>query len=370
MSEQKGKGKRKKYLKRVVIIGIILLVGGLGYGYYYTSANIYQVDGAVVGRDTIQEVVEETGVIAAASVSTVSAKTNFDIEKVYYQVGDYVKKGNVLLKNDVQSSSAEISSLQAQISGIQAQLDLAVQNSEQLRILYENDAISKQDYDSAVVQEQELRAQISSLEYSIQSLRDNVVSNRVEAPMSGIITEWYVSEGDTAIMGSNLVEISDMESVYLKANLMAEDAGKIEIGDQVVFLDYSDLSGTVKKISPKVKEELSDLGIVQKRVEVHIEVENVTNNLLGESFDIKIIVEEAKEAISIPKKAVFSINEKDYVYVVDSGQAEQKEVIVGLKGATYYEIKEGLSEGEVVIISPSEDIKNGSRVELAEEKND
>jgi HlyD family secretion protein len=310
------------------------------------------------------EVIEDTGVVTSDRTSVVLAKSNYDVTSVLCKAGDTVEAGALLMTTDVASGNSDVRSIEAQAAGIEAQLAQARQDVSRLWALYESGAVSRNDYDLAVTAEKGLSAQLQSLRYSARAIQENSLSNRVEAPRAGVVTEIFVSEGDTAIMGSPLVEISDMSELYIKASLLADDAAKISAGDRVILADRPEAESRVVKVSPKVREEMSDLGIVQKRVDAEISIDGREGFVLGGDVDIEIVIDEKDNALVVPRKAVFSLNREDFVYTVQDGRASLRRVEVGLKGEDLYEIVSNLEEGEIVIVSPAGGVSDGSRVKV------
>jgi HlyD family secretion protein len=109
---------------------------------------------------------------------------------------------------------------------------------------------------------------------------------------------------------------------------------------------------------------MSDLGIVQKRVDAEISIDGREGFVLGGDVDIEIVIDEKDNALVVPRKAVFSLNREDCVYTVQDGKAALRRVEVGLKGEELYEIVSNLEEGEIVIVSPDSDVSDGSRVRV------
>jgi HlyD family secretion protein len=354
----KSKGKRKK----IVLFAagaVVLCAAGL---YAWFAAGVIDVDTTRIARGYVAEMIEETGVVTSRSVSVALAKNNYDITSVMYKIGDSVEAGATVMLTDAATGDSDARSLEAQAAGIEAQLLQARQNVSRLWTLYESGAVSRSEYDAADTLEKELSAGLQSLRYTIRSVRDNAVSNRVEAPRAGVVTELFVSEGDTAVMGTPLVEISDMDDLYIKASLLADDAAKVRAGDRVILTNRPDVACRVEKVSPKVREEMSELGIAQKRVDVEISAEDCEGFVLGGDAELEIVTDEAANVITAPKKAVFALDGRDCVYVVIDGRAAIRPVELGLKGKDSYEIKSALDEGEQVIVSPDGAITHGVRV--------
>jgi HlyD family secretion protein len=321
------------------------------------------VETAEVTRGAVMEVIEDTGVVTSRHVSVIVAKSNYEIQSVFRETGDAVEAGAQLMRTDTATGDSGVKSLEAQLSGLRTQEDQARQNARRLLILYESGAVSKSEYDAAAALEQELSAQAQSLEHSINEARENIQTDIVKAPVSGVVTELFVSAGDTAIMGAPLAEISDLSDLYIRAKLLADDAAKVSVGGRVILTDRPGDESLVGKISPKVTEEMSDLGIAQKRVDIEISANDPGSFILGGDVELQIVIDERTDTLTAPRKAVFSLDQKDFAYVVsDEGRAELRELTIGLKGKDSYEVLSGLSEGELVIVSPDGDIEDGHRV--------
>ena len=355
----------KKIIKRIIkyiIIMSILTAAAYGGMYMYVQSTIIPVKTVVAATGDVSSVIKENGVVSSGWVSILRAKATYGITNVFFQVGDSVKEGDVLIATDLSTDSENVRSLEAQASGLRAQREQARTNKFRMESLYESGAISRSELDAAEAAEKELSAQILALDHTIRGAKGNVQSNTVEASASGVITDIFVAKNDTAVMGSPLIEISDMNDIYIKAELIAEDASKIKPGDKVVIVSNPQLSAQVTKIAPKAAESVSELGIVQKRVEVRIDAENTEGFILGGDMDIEIVLEEHKNVITIPKKAVIAIDKKDYVYTIEEDMAKLLAVTVGLKGDDVYEITSGVSLGMKVVVSPSSALVDGSMV--------
>ncbi|MDR2771558.1 MAG: efflux RND transporter periplasmic adaptor subunit [Clostridiales Family XIII bacterium] len=353
---------KKGRKKRIVLIAAVLIAVFAAGAYAFMRSGAVAADTVAAGRGAVTERIEETGVIASRQVSVVLAKSNYDVTSVLCATGDTVEAGATLMTTDIAVGDSDVKSLEAQAAGVEAQLAQARQNVGRLWSLYESGAVSRNEYDTAETLEKELAAGLQSLRYTIRSMRENAPANRVEAPRSGVVTELFVSEGDTAVMGAPLAEIADMSDLYIRVSLQADDAAKIRVGDRVILTDRPDVSCRVEKISPKVREEMSELGITQKRVDAEISADDWEGFVLGGDADVEIVIEEREDVIFAPRKAVFSLNGADFVYTVQEGRAALRQVEVGLKGKDFYEIRANLAEGESVIVSPDEAITDGSRI--------
>ncbi|HYE68274.1 MAG TPA: hypothetical protein VEA58_06645, partial [Anaerovoracaceae bacterium] len=127
---------------------------------------------------------------------------------------------------------------------------------------------------------------------------------------------------------------------------------------------FNDEKGSVKKVFLKAEDKMSDLGVSQKRVTVEISFGTVTPIRLGSNLDVEIAVDKKENVLRIPDLAVFEKDRKNFVYVIEGGKALLREVKTGLEGEDYLEAVSGLAEGEVLILSPNDDISEGVRVKV------
>ncbi|MEA4988084.1 MAG: efflux RND transporter periplasmic adaptor subunit [Anaerovorax sp.] len=328
------------------------------------------VDTAMVETGSVIKLIKESGTMESESAIIVTAQNTAEIQELLVSEGDAVNIGDTLMKRKETSADFDIKSLQSELSGLQAQYnqakDLAIKN----KILYDEGALSYEEYNQSDTTVKKLSAQIDALNYSIQSRMKGAELSGITAPIDGVVTAVFVKEGETVTPGSQLFEISNLNDTYVKVDLIAEDAAFVKAGDSVrVFNEdakFSDDKAAIKKVHLKAQEKLSDLGVKQKRVTVEISVSPNASVRLGSNVDVEIVVDQKKDVLRISDMALFEMDYKDCVYVIKDGKAELREVKIGLEGEDFTEIVSGLSEGETVILSPNEEIQQGSRVKIEE----
>ncbi len=324
------------------------------------------VESAAVDRGTVTKVLEESGTVESRNSVTITAKNSGEVKGLTVEEGDSVKAGEVLMSSDMTSASLDIKSQQAQLSGLQAQYSQARELANKNKALYDQGALSWQEYNASAVAAKALAAQISSLQYSIQSYAESTGAEGVTATMDGVLTGVFVKEGETVAAGTPLFEISDLNNVYVKADFIAEDADLIREGDSVRIYNkdagFNDEKGAVKKVYLKAEDKLSDLGVNQKRVTVEISFGTSTPIRLGSDVDVAVTADQRENVLRVPNLAIFEQNRKNCVYIIENGKAVLREVKTGLEGEDFTEVASGLSEGDRVIVSPGDDVSNGVKV--------
>lgn len=354
--------------KWIVIGGAVILVAAAAA---MTAMNAgVAVESAAVDRGEVTKLLKETGTVESESTITITAKNAGEIKGLMVEEGDSIKAGDILMTSDGTSAALDIKSQQAELSGLQAQYSQARDLANKNKALYEQGALSYADYNASNTAAKQLAAQIAALQYSIESYAETSGAAGVTAPLNGVLTGVFVKEGESVAAGTPLFEISNLNDIYVKTDFIAEDADLIQEGDTVRIYNedagFSDENGVVKKVHLKAEDKMSDLGVNQKRVTVEIAFGTAKTARLGSNADVEIAVEKKETALRVPDLAVFEMNEKNCVYVIEEGKAMIREIETGLEGEDYMEVISGLSEGDVVILSPNDDISDGLRVKTQE----
>lgn len=406
-------------MKRKISIGIIVIFIVVAVLYVSNRSTAVEVNISEVVRGDISEYVEELGVVKPKSSANVYANAAGTVTDVFVDIGDEVKKGDVLVKLDGEKLSRQIAELESQRSAVLAQyneakksvdsktiekLELEIKDIEKRiktaeeivnnkKVLYDAGAISNEEYQNALrsleAEENNLEkakldlelmkkpvsentviqyeAQLKQLDIQRQELEKSGENFTIVASIDGTVLNKLVDKGSYLQPGTHIMEISNTEQLYIESDILVGDIAKVYENAAVAIsnkdLDIADLEGVVEKIHPNAFSKISDLGVQQKRIKVDIEMKDVTDNLRpGYDLNIKIITDSKKNALLIPENAVFSLHEKDFVFVNEDGRAVIKEIETGIEGQRKVEVLSGLKEGEIVILSPNENIKEGITV--------
>lgn len=409
-------------MKKKITWIVILLVVAAGIAGYMAKAggNAVAVESAAVTRGDIEEYIEETANLMLEEetviYSTAAGKVAGEVKKA----GETVKAGEILLliENDLDlqikaleaqklsvaaqyaevrdtADSDELRKLEADVRAREAAYEEAKAAADKNKVLYEAGAISldtlKSSQTKLVVAEAALEAarssyssaqkgasenvkrqyeaQLSEIQARIDQLKKKAEEMIVRAPMDGLITASEVKKGSIVQMGTKLFEIAGSKGFYLESDILTDDIALVELGAPVVIeeedLGITGMKGKVRKIYPKAFSKISELGIEQKRVKIEIELENIPENIRpGYDMTARIVTRSRKHALLIDEKALFEYQDKDCVFVNEGGRAALRIVEKGLESDDKVEITKGLEEGEIVILSPDDTIKEGMRIKV------
>ncbi|ATW28969.1 hypothetical protein DCMF_27980 [Candidatus Formimonas warabiya] len=408
-----------KKKKRMIWIGTAILLAVVGYYGVMSGSQAVKVDTGTVSSGDIDEYVAETAVVQMADHTSVYAEEGGRIIEVMAEVGDTVKKGEVLARLDdrevdlqIQALEAkkqsavaqyqeakepadqeEINKLKAQLQSAQVSYNEAKRVAENNKALYESGAISLDAYqdsltqlaaeksgletarsDLAVAQKgasanvrEQYEGQIGEIEAQIGLLQKQSNDLTIKAPMDGVVMAKEIEPGSFVQPGTLLFEMGDQKGIFLESDILADEIADVKQG-ATVFMENEDLGikdgkGTVRKIYPKAFSKTSELGIEQKRVKVEIAFANNMEILKpGYELDIKIITQSKKDTLLIDENAVFEYQGKDHVFAIENGRAKLRAIEKGIESDEKVEVLKGLKEGEKIILSPDEKIEDGTKV--------
>jgi HlyD family secretion protein len=410
-----------------LIVGVIVLgVGGLAAAAVKNKNKAIEVKMDTVARRDLVAAVTASGKIDAEKTVDVTADITGRILRLAVKEGDVVKKGQFLVQIDPVQFQGAVSRGEALLASNEAalvqartnrdqskrQLDRSSEISRTAPELISAEAVeqSQQAYDVAVSTYNANQAQVEQARASLKEARDNLARTRLFAPISGRVVRLPVHEGEVAVPGTFsketalLMTIADLSSILAKVQVDETDVVRLQLGDSVdVSIDaYPDTTflGRVTKISNSAKLSQTaagaQTGTNDRAVDFDVEV-----TLLNPPPDVRpdlsctarIVTDTRKNVLSVPIIALtvrehekvpnemapqdtiraikkFKKKETEGVFVVRDGIATFRPVKIGIAGDEYFEVVDGVREGETLVggtYQAIRDLKDGDRVKKAPE---
>lgn len=191
------------------------------------------------------------------------------------------------------------------------------------------------------------------------------------ANFAGTVTEVNVTEDEAdtnAQQGQSSIVISDLSDLEVSIQLSRSDAGLVE-EDQAVELEYADTmyDGTVASIDPVATTQQTQIGS-STSLGATIAFDSNTDDLIaGFEIDVDIIVDSAEGALVIPIEALnYNQDNEPYVFVLSGSEVSQVMIETDIQSDAYIQVTEGLSAGDEVVLSPGEELEDGTEVEREE----
>ena len=385
----------QKYLK-IAIFGVIcIVISVVTYGIYINDASRRHIEKMEAAQYTVLPVAyvgyREFHVFADDINFTVRAPWTIDIPAQYEGVlnevrvmkSQRVEEGEVLATMTNTDILAQTASAEADIEAARAQFINAEQTVNRYQYLVENNAISRQEYDSAVAQRDAARAQMESR----MAKRDLMLSEQskmtITAPRAANIIQVYREAGRYVRAGEGIFMLSDLHNL-MGRSVIAHDKFQqlLSVGDRFILeiqphrltnkaypFGETSLPKTTLKLNQfymSITSVVPDPDADTDFHEVTWHVENPTGILEPTYYDsVRIMSMDTIRKLAIPSRAV----QKDvktgnhFVYTLsDESRLVRREITCGIEGDGLTEIVSGLSEGEPVVVADPSVYTEGMKV--------
>jgi HlyD family secretion protein len=191
----------------------------------------------------------------------------------------------------------------------------------------------------------------------------------IYSPITGRVLRVFQESAAVVTPGTPLVELGDPLDLEVEIDVLSRDAVKIHPND-LVYLEHwggdRPLEGRVRNVEPSAFTKISTLGVEEQRVYVIVDLVDPPEKrrTLGDGFRVeaRVVIDEVRDVLKVPTSAVFRVGEKAAVFHVVDGIVHQRVVIVGRQNGLEAEVLEGLEEGDVIVLHPSDQIEEGVQV--------
>jgi HlyD family secretion protein len=390
-------------------IGLLLLLLIAAAAAWALWPRPVEVETAVIDRRTIEITVEEEGKTRIREVFTVSSPLAGRMERLDLHPGDTVLANQSVVARirptaptlidtrtrriaeaaidaaiaAVDLASAQLSQAEAQGEFLRGELSRAERlaklgtvperNLEKARLdLATGEAAIQSARASLVVRQRELeRARAALIEPELEDSTENCCVE-VKSPVSGRVLRVIAESEQVVQAGAALAELGNPQDLEIVVDLLSRDAVRVSPGASATIGGWggSVLHARVYRIDPAAFTKVSALGIEEQRVSVILKPEGDEAEWakLGHEFRIvaRITISSRENVIAVPIGALFRSEGKWAAFVIRDGRAELAMLELGERNASFAEVKTGLSEGETVILHPSDQIEAGTRVTPAE----
>ena len=186
-----------------------------------------------IEKGTIQTFESFVGTLRFATLSKLAAQSAAAVEKIQVEAGDRVKAGDIIAVLDSRILDATLQAKEAELERLAIQLTQAQKDSERYRALYEQNSVSKQQFEQYQLKALELAAQNKGAEAAAEALRIEMQKRTIRAPYDGIVIERHVSVGDWVSTGSPVATLAEEKSIELLVYLPAQSLGLAQVGKRV-----------------------------------------------------------------------------------------------------------------------------------------
>src|SRR3954463_7507012 len=380
----------------------------------------------------LEQVAKRNLVSAVTASGKIEAKTSVDISaditgriiQIAVREGDLVKRGQFLLQIDPAQYQAAVARAEGVVASTQATLlqtkatrDQALRAWNRARqltqlgdnlIAPETAEQAQTGYDVAEANYQATKAQLEQARAGLQEAKDNLSKTRLTAPISGRVVRLAVEQGEVAVPGTFsretglLMTIADLSVILAKVQVDETDVVRLTQRDstEITIDAYPDttFTGRVTKVShsAKLTPTQTASGSSDRAVDFDVEITlqapppdirpdlsctaRIVTDTRSNVLSIPIIALTVREHEKIPSEAEgapqvdtlrarFRKKEAEGVFVVRNGIATFRPVKTGVAGDDYFEVVDGVREGETIVAGTSQairDLKDQAKVRQAD----
>lgn len=334
------------------------------------------VDTQTVIPHSVDVMSEYPGRVEGRRTVQVRARVEGILERRFYNEGEVVEEGDMLFKIDPKPFQAVVNQRKAELASAQADLNQAQRNWARVRRLYEVDAVSESERDTALSQLETSRAAVQQAEANLDAAQIDLGYTSVDAPLTGVTSLRDVDEGALVSNGTQLTTITQLDPVQVLFALPEDDAIARRKALQAMGGETTDdrtreatiilPSGDEFPVKGQVDFTQSTINPDTGTVQLRAVVQNTENDLMpGRYVRARIRLETRHNAIVVPDVAISDGEQQTRVFVVgDNGNAQAMSVELGpgVEGGRI--IESGLSGGEQVIVSGLGQVQPGAPVEV------
>ncbi len=360
-----------------------------------------QFETAVIGKRDIVVAVEAAGTIEPLLTVEIKSKASGEVLKAEGQTGQVVPAGTLLVQIDKRSPRNLLAQAESELEAALARRAIARAQNERAKTLFESRTINEVDYETTQLEYANAKADVVRAQVAVENARITLDDTDVRAPITGTIIEKLVEAGQVISSpmkdfggGTSLMKMADLSTVQVRALVDETDVGKIQPGKpvtvRVAAYPNQPFPGEVHKIEPQAQADQSVTTFA-----VLIRLPNPQGLLRpGMNADVEIRVAERPGVLAVPNVGLrtpreiataatavgldaASVQEQlgagrtaaragppdaagDYEYggrywafVEREGTPVAINVTTGITDLEYSEVREGLQEGDAVVLLPS-----------------
>lgn len=372
--------KNKRFLTIAGVIAAVLVVLAIWLLFFNKPKRPELVtQPAAIGN--VEKTVLASGTLEPFEQVNVGAQVSGQVTKLAVELGDEVKAGDLIAdidsqkqKNDLATAAAALNNQKAQRASAMASLAQAQSNFTRQQTLYQADAGSKADYESAVQQLKAAQAsldaaksQIDQATISVNTANVNLGYTRILAPMNGTVIAIITKQGQTVNANQSaptIVVLGQLNKMTVKAEISEADVIRIKSGMKVYFTTLGDPDkkyyATLRSVEPAPTDFTGDTTTTNTSSAIYyyglFDVDNPDGTLRPEmTAQVYIVLEGANNVLTIPSAAL-GRKGKDGSYTVrvvgkDKTKPEPVKVKIGINDGTNVQILSGLKAGQQVVIA-------------------
>lgn len=359
--------KTKKYLRFALLaIVAVLFIGTFVFLYQKSQPKVTLYETVRPEVADLEKSTVATGKVEPRDEVLIKPQISGIISEVYKEVGEHVKQNEVIAKVKVipelgTLNSAESRVRLAEISARQAETDFA-----RIEKLYHDRLISAEEYEKEEVNLKKAREELQTAKDNLEIVKEGITKNSasfsstlIRSTIDGLILDVPIKVGNSVIMsntfndGTTIATVANMNDLIFRGKIDETEVGRLHEGMPVkltigALQDYT-FDAVLEYISPKGVEEN---GANQFEIKAAVSAPDSAQIRSGYSANAEIVLERAKQALTVPESCVEFSGDSAFVYVltdsVPTQQYQRRLIKTGLSNGLKIAVKEGIGANESI----------------------
>lgn len=326
--------------------------------------------------DNIGNFVKATGTITAGEDVILYSKTSEKIEKLFVKPGDRVSQGQTLAVQYNEILKQSVQAAETNVKTAEAQLKLADQEFNRMKNLFDQKAISIQQFDQVKTQTESARLTLEAANVQLKLANEQYENSFITSPIAGVVASVLVEKNQMVAVGSPVAQVVNSGPMKAKVKIPSTEITGI-VKNQSVRIQFPTIpnklyEGVVSQIDYAVDQ-------YSKNLTVEVVLKNGDGNIKSGIFaEFMIETVTKKNVLIIPENAMLSRTEitidketglqesvkKYFVFVIKNGVADLIEIKTGINSDGRVEVTSGLKVGDVIVVVGQNIVKTGEKVKI------
>ena len=322
------------------------------------------VEVAAVTKREMSKLFESSAVwepLAKVDFSTYKGAT---VEKIYKKNGEYVKKGEVIVKLSDAQTEADFLQAKANYQSATSNYNISRNNYQKFKTLYDKQLISYLEFSNYEATFTSAQGNLEVAKAAYMNAQNSYSKLVARAEISGVVGNLFIKEGNDIAAKEVLFTILNDKQMQSYVGITPEAISKVKIGDEInVRID-----ALAKEYKAKITELNPIADSTTKNFKVKLVLDNPDEEIKDGMFGNVIIPVGESSVLSIEDEAIITRDLVNYVFKYEDGKAKQVEVTVGATNLPYTEISSPeIKEGDKIIVKGLFGLQNNDKVEIKNE---
>jgi len=337
---------------------------------------IVAVKAFTIEPDSIAAYLEISGNLEAVNDALVISQVSEKMNRILQPVGSRVRKGEIIANLENQIWEESLKQASASLESIKARHDQIRMDYERYQRLYEEKAVSQQQWEKIRSSWQEAEASLAQLNAAYQQARVQFENSYIKAPFDGVVGSLFFDVGQMVPIGQPVAKIINTNLMKAKLNIPDINIRDLKTGQTVIAnfpsLPGRSFTGVLQSADPAIDP-------LSRTVEIEVIYQN-KNDLLKSGMYGQFLIELEKKTgvVVLPDNAVISrtaveidrntgeliTSKKHFVFLINNDSAHEVTVETGIYSYGRTEIVSGIKPGDQVIIVGQRIVKDGQKVKI------